>query len=141
MIFQGLPISELEGYISTPYPPDQEQTIGKWASAVGALIHHRYGEIPDDLAPVVLAKIGDAITRRLAKRNQMARREGAGPFSVEWDQNSTRGTWFLPDELAELDDLFGKAGTRTYRTPAPNGVRYSNRMAALYPDDIDLWEV
>ena len=42
---------------------------------------------------------------------------------LRWSSASTTGAWFLDAELADLDRLFRKGGSRTYRTPAPDEQR------------------
>lgn len=78
------------------------------------------------------ATVAAALERRLAKKNQQAVQESAGPFSVRWHDASVKGGWFLPEELAELDGAAGVRGTRSYRTPAPAAVRRANRMRGFH---------
>lgn len=137
VILTDLTFDEVRDFVTAPFSVADERQINARLRAMSALLQARYGTIRKAHAPVVLSIMGAAISRRLAKRNQMARSEGAGPFRVDWDAASTRATFFLPEELAELDDLMGLGGARTYRTPAPDGVRYASRMVPL---DVDGWE-
>lgn len=82
----------------------------------------------EEAKPVVADYIAAALDRRAVKANPMAESEGAGPFTVRWASETTKGSWFLAAELADLDRIFGKGGTRTVRTPAPDAIRTLNRL-------------
>lgn len=115
-------------------------------AAMAALLTARYGgrvaayqeRTQQDLMPLVHSYIAASVERKLAKKNQLADSENAGPFSVRWNTASSRGGWFLPEELAELDGLLGMGGTRTYRTPAPDAQRFINRLEVDVPEYIEL---
>ncbi|MDJ0321662.1 hypothetical protein [Pseudarthrobacter sp. PS3-L1] len=67
--------------------------------------------------------------------------EGAGPFNVRWNAASSLGGWFLQPEIDEMDDLMGFAGTRSYRTAAPDAIRYGNlSRQSMFDEDLDLGE-
>lgn len=70
--------------------------------------------------------VADAVQRRLDKLKQMVDSEGAGPFNVRWNPASSLGAWFLPAELDDMDGATGAGGTRSYRTAAPDAIRYGN---------------
>lgn len=78
--------------------------------------------------PLLVAYVAAALDRRAAKSNPMAESETAGPFTVRWASETSNGTWFLAAELADLDLIFGRGGTRTVRTPAPDEIRALNRL-------------
>lgn len=84
--------------------------------------------------------MADAIQRRLDKGQQLVDSETSGPFSVRWNAKSNSAAWFLPEELAEMDDLAGLGGARSYRTPAPDGIRFNNRLRSI-PDTYGLSEI
>lgn len=66
--------------------------------------------------------------------------EGAGPFSARWNPASSLGAWFLQGELDEMDSVTGGGGTRTYRTAAPDSVRFGNlsRCSIWEEEGIDV---
>lgn len=118
-----------------PLTPDQKTRVEAWLDVIEAMFDHRYGDrITPQLEPVFYSFIADAVKRRLDKTNQMASRENAGPFGVTWSDASSKGGWFLPGELADMDGYFGLGGTRSYRTPAPDGIRFGNRVDAVEVD-------
>lgn len=101
-------------------------------AAMLALLAGRYGDALasrwEAVKPLVVAYVAASIDRRFAKVNTLAESETSGPFSVRWSSASTTGAWFLDAELADLDRLFGKGGSRTYRTPAPDEQRMLNML-------------
>ena len=120
----SLTLAEVEPLLSRPLSAAERLRAEAFIAAMMALLVGRYG---DSLAarweavrPLVVAYVASAIDRRLAKANQAAESETSGPFSVRWSSASSSGAWFLPAELADLDRLFGKGGSRTYRTQAPD---------------------
>lgn len=60
----------------------------------------------------------------------MVESEGAGPFNARWNAASSLGGWFLPSEIDDMDTVTGGGGTRTYRTPAPDHIRFNNLVDA-----------
>ncbi|MDQ0735328.1 hypothetical protein [Arthrobacter agilis] len=99
------------------------------------LLERRYGaSLTADLEPLFLVTVADAVQRRLDKLKQMIDSEGAGPFSARWNSASSLGAWFLPAELETLDSITGNTGTRTYRTPAPDHIRFNNRVDTYEPE-------
>lgn len=110
------------------------------------ILSMRYGRKLDALteerrlaiAPALQLIIASALDRRRAKKNLLAEQESAGPFSVRWAKSSTSGSWFLPDELMDLDRMFGVGGSRTYRTPAPDAIRFVAREDPVVPGYIEL---
>lgn len=128
----SLTLAEVEPLLSRPLSDAERPRAEAFVAAMMALLVGRYG---DSLAarwevvkPLVVAYVAAAIDRRLAKPNQAAESETSGPFSVRWSSASSSGAWFLPAELADLDRLFGKGGSRTYRTQAPDAQWVPNRF-------------
>lgn len=124
--------------LARPLKPAETPRVEGWLAALNVSLNARYGQrLTSDLEPFFLVKVADAIQRRLDKPKQMVESESAGPFSARWSSASTLGSWFSKDDLAEMDEVAGSAGARSYRTPAPDAIRFNNRME-LRPDLIDL---
>lgn len=106
------------------------------------LLRNKYGEdLTEAVEPLFLVYVADALQRRLDKLKQMVDSEGAGPFNVRWNAASSLGAWFFPAELAEMDAVTGGNGTRSYRTAAPDAIRYGNlSRASAFDDELDLGE-
>lgn len=136
---QAITLSDVRDLVPAPIPADQETRVGGWVTAMSGWLMVRYGDAPDagpEVAAarraVLLAKVADAVGRRLEKSPLMVQ-QNAGPFGGRWSERGATAAWFMPEELAELDAMHGGGGSRTYRTPAPRGTWAGNRAAA--------WEV
>ena len=120
----SLPLSDVEPLLARPLTATERPRSEAFVAAMMALLVGRYGDSLtarwEAVQPLVVAYVAASIDRRLAKANQAAESETSGPFSVRWSSASSSGAWFLPAELADLDRLFGKGGSRTYRTQAPD---------------------
>lgn len=128
----SLPLSDVEPLLVRPLTAKTRPRAEAFVAAMLALLSGRYGDALasrwESVQPLVLAYVAAAIDRRFAKVNTLAESETNGPFSVRWSSSSTTGAWFLDAELADLDRLFGKGGSRTYRTPAPDEIRALNPL-------------
>lgn len=139
-------LEDVQPYLGKSLSPAETTRAEAMVAAMAALLTARYGNrvgayqtrTGSDLMPLIDSYIAASIERRLAKKNQLADSENAGPFSVKWNSASSRGGWFLPDELAELDGLLGMGGTRTYRTPAPDNQRFVSTGEVEVPEYIEL---
>lgn len=110
--------------------PRTEAAVAMMWSILSARYSLESLEDPNEsLVSTVRLIIASALDRRLTKPNAFIAQETAGPFSVRWSSDATTGGWFLPSELADLDRVFGGGGTRSYRTPAPAGVRFGNPLS------------
>lgn len=120
----------------------QSTKVNAWITVLGPLLNQRYGEaITTKLEPVFVSAAADAIIRRLERPRSGALRERVGPASIDRDARFLLAAWFLPEELAQLDDLVG-AGTgviRSHRTPAPDEQRFGNRYRPEVPDELPIW--
>jgi len=103
--------------------------VAAWLKSLAALLTNRYGNrITRELRPVFVNAAADAIGRRVDKGQQMVDQQSVGPAAVRWNSRSSLGGWFLPEELAQLDELASgrSAGASTLRMPAPYGQRFGN---------------
>ena len=138
-------LAQVEPLLARPLNDAEKPRVSSWINAIEAFLVMRYGEAKvAELLDYLLVFVADSIQRRLDKKNQMAEQESAGPFSVRWSSASSKGGWFLPGELADMDDAAGLGSVRTYRTPAPAGVvsgnltpGFSPRSAYAPDDDFD----
>lgn len=128
-------LDDVRPLLPQPVPPEGEALVEAYVAAMGALLALRYPSATADqwesARPLVLVYVAAVVARRLAKTNELATSEQSGPFSVRWSDSSTKGGLFLPRELADLDAVFGKGGTRSYRTPAPDEIRRLNRLRRI----------
>lgn len=130
--------------LSQPLPSDAPERAEAAVSMMWAVLEGRYQlslrvDVDGSLRDAVKYIIALALDRRIAKPLAGVVREGAGPFSVQWSENSTTGAWFLPSELVDLDKLFKSGGSRTYRTPAPDAIRYGSILHRFEDDDVSAW--
>lgn len=124
-----LQMDQVSPLLARSLKPAETPRVTGWLAALNVALKARYGQrITGDLEPFFLVKVADAIQRRLDKPKQMVESESAGPFSARWASKSTLGSWFSREDLAEMDEVTGSAGARSYRTPAPDAIRFNNRM-------------
>ena len=134
-------LEKVQPLLASPPTAAQKPRIEGWLAALKILLERRYcTSLTPEVEPLFLVTVADAVQRRLDKKQQMVDSENAGPFAVRWNAASSLGSWFLPGEMAGLDDLAGLGGARTYRTPAPDAIRFGNRLASIEWDD-DLEEI
>lgn len=128
----SLTLADVQPLLGRPLSAAEQSRAEAFIAAMMALLTGRYGDALaarwEALKPLVAAYVAAAAERRLAKVNQAAESEASGPFSVRWSSSSSSGAWFLPAELADLDGLFGKGGSRTYRTQAPDAQWVPGRL-------------
>ena len=111
--------------------------VDAWLKSLAALLTSRYGNrITTELRPVFVNAAADAIGRRVDKGQQMVDQQSVGPAAVRWNSRSSLGGWFLPEELAQLDELTSgrSAGASTLRMPAPYGQRFGNLTGDVVDD-------
>lgn len=138
----SLTLEMVEPLLALPLSEPQRTRVRAWLVAIEAVLSRRYSaDVMAETPEVFATYAADAVGRKLSKSNQLADSEQSGPFSVRWNAASSRGGWFLPAELAELDGLMGRGGARTYRTPAPDAQRYGNTFGAVDVDDETLTEI
>ena len=119
----------------TPFLPTltaaQQTRVDAWLPVVALLLNQRYGDrITVDLEPAFVSAAGEAIARRLTRGTALVDQQAVGPASVKYNPRAMIRSWFLPEELDELDGIVneGGSGARTYRTPAPDAIRFGNRL-------------
>lgn len=121
----------------TPFLPPlntaQTARVTAWLPVLNVLLDARYGaEITTERRPVFVSTAADAIERRLGKPSGMIDAQAVGSASVRYNRRASLAVWFLPEELAQLDDLagFGRS-VRSVRMPAPDPIRFGNPMTML----------
>lgn len=137
-----LTLAKVQPLLVKPPSGSQAPRVEGWLAGISVLLNKRYpsafpepveGLPAQSLEPLFLVYVADAVQRRLDKVRQMIDSEAAGPYATRWNAASSLGGWFLPAELEEMDEVTGGGGTRTYRTPAPDYVRFNNRMDTYEP--------
>ena len=136
-------------FLPAPLTAAQTTRVAAWLPVLEVLLTKRYGDRittePSGTDPVVapnepafVSAAADAIGRRLAKPAALIDQQNIGPAGVRYNARNALAVWFLPEELAQLDDLVadGGGGARTYRTPAPDGIRRLNRARDLGLDHV-----
>jgi hypothetical protein len=129
-------VEQITPFLKSPQASSDARVVA-WLGAISAMLTARYGEVATALLPVVHSYTADAISRRLTPRDRLVAQQSVGPASVRYTEAAGLGGYFLPDELADMDSTLGRAGTRSYRTPAPAGIRYGNTSG---PDFGELLE-
>lgn len=131
-----LTLAKVQPLLQKPVPAGQAPRVEGWLKGIAVLLDKRYGDaLTLAIEPLFLVYVADAMQRRLDKLKQMVDSEGAGPFNVRWNPASSLGGWFLQSELDEMDDVTGLGGTRTYRTPAPDHIRFNNQASSYVSDE------
>ena len=122
----------LVGLLGRPLSAAEIARAEAYEAAAVALLRARYGtkfeERLLDAGPLFDAVIASAVARRLQQQSNGMESQTSGPFTVRYSSAISGGNWFLPGELRDLDAVFGRGGSRTYRTPAPDAQRRLNRM-------------
>ena len=116
-----------------PLKPAQETRVTAWLPVLNVLLDARYGiEITPERRPVFVSTAADALERRLGKPSGLIDSQAVGSANVRYNSRAGLAVWFLPEELAQLDDLagFGRS-VKSVRTPAPDGIRFGNTMRVL----------
>lgn len=144
-------LADVEPFLNRTLSAAQRTKAEAWLRALSALVTARYGrrltryaeDNPDNPLDVIVHSImAAAIDRRFDKPNRLIDSEGAGPFSVKYNSGAGLSGWFLADELAELDGALGVGGTRSYRTPAPDPIRFGNLYdVSVVPEDEVLEDI
>ena len=122
-------LTKVQPLLARPLSEAQTPRVEGWLAALKVLLERRYKDaLTLEVEPLFLVFVADAVQRRLDKVRQQVSSEGAGSLNVSWAPASSLGGWFLPSELAEMDGVTVGSGTRTYRTPAPDHIRFNNRL-------------
>jgi hypothetical protein len=131
-----------------PLNAARQARVTAWLPVLSVILTHRYGDritdeptLDDDgntvpaNEPVFLAIVADALERRLA-RPGLVDQQSVGPASVRYNSRAHLAKWFLPEEISQMDDIAGLGGSiRSVRTPAPDAIRFGNRMSAFEAGD------
>lgn len=127
-------LGQIEPLLARPLNDAERLRISGWLLGIERYLISRYGqEVFAESVDFLLIFVADAVQRRLDKKNQLAEQESAGPFSVRWSSASSKGGWFLPGELSDMDSMAGLGSVRTYRTQAPTGFVVGNLTPGQSP--------
>lgn len=138
----------------TPFLPTltaaQKTRAEAWLPVLALRLNARYGDRittePSGTDPVIppnepafISAAADSIMTRLA-RPGLVEAQTIGPANVRYNSRAALLKWFLPEQLDELDAIVGSGNVRSVRTPAPDGVRFGNRMrrADVFPEEVDF---
>jgi hypothetical protein len=124
----------------TPFLPPlsaaQTTRVNAWLPVLELLLDGRYGEeITTERRPLFVSTAADAIERRLSKPAGLIDSQAVGSANVRYNARAGLAVWFLPEELAQLDDVagFGRS-VRFVRTPAPDAIRFGNTMGGAFDE-------
>lgn len=128
----------------------QTARVTAWLPVLALRLNARYGDRittePSGTDPVVpanepafISAAADSIMTRLA-RPGLVDSQAVGPANVRYNSRAALLKWFLPEQLDELDAIVGSGNVRSVRTPAPDGVRFGNRMrrADMFLEEVDF---
>lgn len=129
----------------------QTTKVTAWLPVLELHLNGRYGDRittePSGTDPVIppnepafVSAAADAIMTRLARPSGQIDSQTIGPANVRYNSRAALLRWFLPEQLSELDVLAGIGSIRSVRTPAPDAVRFGNRMrrADVFPEEVEL---
>lgn len=143
-----LTLAKLQPFLPT-LSTAQTAKVEAWIPVLELLLNGRYGDRittePSGTDPVIPANeilfvsaAADAISRRLTKPAALIESQTIGPASVKYNARASLSSWFLSEELAQLDSALGLGTIRSVRTPAPDGIRFGNRMRDCEPEGVDF---
>jgi hypothetical protein len=138
-----LTLAKLEPFLPT-LTTAQTTKVTAWLPVLALRLNARYGDRittePSGTDPVVpanepafISAAADSIMTRLA-RPGLVGSQTIGPANVRYDSRAALLKWFLPEQLDELDAIVGLGNVRFVRTPAPDAIRFGNRMR--YVDEL-----
>jgi hypothetical protein len=123
-----LSIDDVKPFLTPKQAADSR--VSAWLTTLAALLQARYGSrITEPLRPIFVNAAADAIGRRVDKGSSMIDQQSVGAASVRWNPRSAIAAWFLPEEIAQLDEVAQgntSPGARTHRMAAPYGQRFGN---------------
>jgi hypothetical protein len=138
----------------TPFLPTltaaQTAKVAAWIPVLELRLNARYGDRittePSGTDPVIppnepafISAAADSIMTRLAHPGGQIDSQTIGPSNVRYNARAALLKWFLPEQLDDLDAIVGIGNVRSVRTPAPDGIRFGNRMrrADMFPPEED----
>jgi len=129
----------------------QKTRAEAWLPVIALRLDARYGDRittePSGTDPVIppnepafLSAAADAIMTRLSRPGGQIDSQTIGPANVRYNSRAALLKWFYPEQLDDLDAIVGVGNVRSVRTPAPDGIRFGNRMrrAEMFPPEEDL---
>lgn len=127
-------MSLIEAHLGRPLSAPEQQRANSLRKAGISFLEMRYGDryyMHQVRARALVSEVlAGMIARRLGGMKAGIGRQGAGPFSVSMTDEASGGGMFFAAELADLDAMFSRGGTRTYRTPAPASQWRGNRLGS-----------
>lgn len=131
-------MAKLEPFLPT-LTAAQTTRAEAWLPVLELRLNARYGDRittqPSGTDPVIppnepafLSAAADAIVRKLGQPSVAVDAQTIGPANVRYNQRAHLLKWFLPEQLDDLDAIVGVGNVRTVRTPAPDAIRFGNRM-------------
>lgn len=111
----------------------QKTRAEAWLPVLALRLNARYGDritsppVANPTEPAFISAAADSIMTRLA-RPGLVDSQAVGPANVRYNSRAALLKWFLPEQLDELDAIVGSGNVRSVRAPAPDGIRFGNRM-------------
>lgn len=118
----------------------QTAKVNAWVPVLELRLDARYGDrITTDNEAAFVSAAADSIMTRLARPNGPIDSQTIGPANVRYNARAALLKWFYPEQLDDLDAIVGIGNVRSVRTPAPDGIRFGNRMrrSDVFPEEVD----
>lgn len=112
-----------------------------WLPVLALRLNARYGDrITVENESAFVSAAADAIMTRLSRPGGQIDSQTVGPANVRYNARAALLKWFYPEQLDDLDAIVGVGNVRSVRTPAPDGIRFGNRMrrADMFPPEEDF---
>ncbi|MDA4894830.1 hypothetical protein PFZ55_49015 [Streptomyces sp. MS2A] len=103
-----------------------------WLPVLALRLNARYGDrITTENEPAFVSACADAIVRKLGQPKVMVDSQTIGPANVRYNARAHLLKWFLPEQLDDLDAIVGLGNVRSVRMPAPDAIRFGNRLRRM----------
>lgn len=128
----------------TPFLPTlstaQTAKVTAWIPVLQLRLNARYGDrITTENEPAFVSAAADSIMTRLERPGGQIDSQTIGPANVRYNTRAALLKWFYPEQLDDLDAIVGLGNVRSVRTPAPDAIRFGNRLrrADMFPPEED----